>query len=173
MTRTYHLTPAGRAKLAEAARQRNRARKGKSHKGHPLSAETKAKISAALKAYWEKKRRTAGTKPKRPRDPNARARSRNARGRHDGTATRRRRPARHGAVSHAGKRHGTRRVKRGSHHAQQYRLISARSYRKRTRVVIKHRMRRTRIVVRRRVPHHRVWKPPKKTRHKKRRGRKT
>jgi hypothetical protein len=168
----HHLTPAGRAKLAQLARERNAARKGKSHKGHPMSAETKAKISAALKAYWAKKRAAAGSKPKKPLDANARRRLANARG-HTSATRRLRHPARPGAKSHAGKHRGTRHVTRGRHHGQKYRLISARAYRKRTRVVTEHRMRRTRIVVHRRVRHHRVWKPPKKTRHRKRRARKT
>lgn len=174
MARGHPMSPAARAKLsarmkghgwggkrhtgghkglkmsAKARENISKALKGKKHphKGHSPTADTRAKISAALRA------RHAATMPRSRKAPgggHVSAKSLNNL-RHP------RRTA--GPVSHAPKlsrAHHTRKFHSGTH-----RLISSHTYRTRKGLIHHPRKHRHRIVIHRRVRHHRVWRRRKR-----------
>lgn len=133
-------------KMSAKARENiSKALKGKKHphKGHSLTADTRAKISAALRAHY------AASASRGTGRPGSRVASKSL-------ANLRRPRKTTGSVNHApklarGKR--THKFNPGTH-----RLISSHTYRTRKGLVHTPRKHRHRIVIHRRVRHHRVWK---------------
>jgi hypothetical protein len=115
-------------------------------RGHPLSAATRAKISAALKAHYAATPRASSRKPRSARAGGRRAVN-------PKSLANLKRPQRTRPVKYA--------LARGSRthkfHSGTHRLISSATYRKRTGSIHGIRKHRTRIIIRKRVRHHRVW----------------
>jgi len=173
MARGHPMSPAARAKLsarmkghgwggkrhvgghkglkmsAKARENISKALKGKKHphKGHSPSADTRAKIAAALRAHYAASasrgtQRTAGRKPTAKSLKNLRRR--NVTG-----------PSSRAPVLRRGQR--THKFHSGTH-----RLIVSHKYRSRKGFIHRRRKHRTRIVIHRYVRHHRVWRRRKR-----------